>query len=617
MFFLEKFVKKKNKSKKILHDINALTNQIDKFEYISFDVFDTLLIRPYLEPKDVFRYIDTIIEKDLQSERDKQQNIIRRTRFSEFRIQAEKEAKTEVRENTPEIEDMTLDDIYEYFVKKYGEEWRKYKQLEIDLETQTLQANPEMMKIYKYAVDSGKKIIINSDMYLNKDILENILKLKGYDKYDKLYVSSDTKKLKSTGNQYDYICQDLNISGEQILHIGDNQKVDYDMAIEKCWNAYLYKKPADQFFENELNEKFLKLKEQNPYNIYISIVLGLIILRWINNKVNGTENYWQDFGFNIGGYLCYSYTKWILDKSREYNLSDLMFVARDGYVLQKIYDLIKNKNDAKSHYVYANRALKIKCLPDVKNAKKEMRLDVLINYLVEEDEEFKEKSLENGFVDLATKTIDEKKQFLLDNIDIVNRIANKNMLQYKEYIQAITYKGFRKGIIDTGCGEFSAQKLIENALEESVYGFYILKWQQTSSNIGFKQKHECFFKYTKDLHYYSLIETIMTSPEQSVIAIKDKKPVYQQCDDELFVNRSEIVNKIHNGVLEFTSLFFNVFDGFIIDIAKEYSIKETLNVFTKYLNSKDICEAKKLLFSMDAIESNSSLYDDFLVKGII
>ena len=109
----------------------------------------------------------------------------------------------------------------------------------------------------------------------------------------------------------------------------------------------------------------------------------------------------------------------------------------------------------------------------------------------------------------------------------------------------------------------------------------------------------------------------MTSPEQSVIAIKDKKPVYQQCDDELFVNRSEIVNKIHNGVLEFTSLFFNVFDGFIIDIAKEYSIKETLNVFTKYLNSKDICEAKKLLFSMDAIESNSSLYDDFLVKGII
>ena len=617
MFFLEKFVRKKNKSKKSLHDIIALTNQIEKFEYISFDVFDTLLIRPYLEPKDVFRHIDTIIEKDLQSERDKQQNIIRRTRFAEFRIQAEKEARAQKRELNPDVEDITLDEIYDYFVKKYGEEWEKYKQLEIDLETKTLQKNPEIYETYKYAVEKGKKIIINSDMYLNKDILENILKLKGYDKYDKLYVSSDTKKLKATGNQYDYICQDLNISGEQILHIGDNEKSDHDNAKEKGWHTYLYKKPADQFFENPLNEKFLKLKNKNPYNIYISIVLGLIILRWINNKVNGTENYWQDFGFNIGGYLCYSFTKWILDKSREYNLSDLIFIARDGYTLQKIYDLIKSENDAKPHYIYANRLLKIKCIPDIKNSKQEVRFDALMTALMEENEDFKQKCSDNGFLELGSKTIDEKRQFLLDNIDLVNNITEKHMAQYKDYITSIQYKGNKKGIIDTSCGEFSAQNLIEKALNESVYGFYILKWRQKRRYGGYQKQYECQFNSSENLHYYNLIETIMTSPEPSILEIKNKKPIYQQSNEELFLNRPAIIEQISEGIVEFTTLLLTIFDKFTLNLNSEYSIKQSLNIFTEYLNNQDLERCKTLLFSIETIENNKSLYDDFLRKDII
>ena len=32
------------------------------YEYVSLDVYDTLLVRPYVRPKDVFRHIDAVCE---------------------------------------------------------------------------------------------------------------------------------------------------------------------------------------------------------------------------------------------------------------------------------------------------------------------------------------------------------------------------------------------------------------------------------------------------------------------------------------------------------------------------------------------------------------------------
>lgn len=37
-----------------------------------------------------------------------------------------------------------------------------------------------MFEVFEYAKQQDKKIIITSDMYLNKNILENVLNLKGY-----------------------------------------------------------------------------------------------------------------------------------------------------------------------------------------------------------------------------------------------------------------------------------------------------------------------------------------------------------------------------------------------------------------------------------------------------
>ena len=128
-------------------DVGILKALINKHKVISFDIFDTLLLRPYAQPTDVFKHIGVLIKNGEIDDADKNDGKY----FEKYRIKAEQDCRKETKEQSNnEIEDITLDEIYDYFAKNYGEKWRKYKQLEVDIETQTLQVNPEMAEKFDY-----------------------------------------------------------------------------------------------------------------------------------------------------------------------------------------------------------------------------------------------------------------------------------------------------------------------------------------------------------------------------------------------------------------------------------------------------------------------------------
>ena len=79
-------------------NIDYLISETKKFEYISFDVFDTLLFRNVGDYKDIFYFIE---EKYNQQFSDKISN------FRTARIIAEQQAR-----NESQKEDITFDDIY-------------------------------------------------------------------------------------------------------------------------------------------------------------------------------------------------------------------------------------------------------------------------------------------------------------------------------------------------------------------------------------------------------------------------------------------------------------------------------------------------------------------------
>ena len=184
---------------------NTIKNK--KYKVVSFDIFDTLLLRPYVKPTDLFLHIEKLQNK---------------YGFANERITAEQKARDKNRDK----EDVTIYEIYQEIDSKYS----NMLDIEINLEKQVLTVHKQIKEIYDIAIQYAEKVIIVSDMYLTQDILQDILNEKGYNNYHKLYVSSEIKLTKNTGNLFKYILNDLSIDAKDVLHIGDNYHSDYKMA---------------------------------------------------------------------------------------------------------------------------------------------------------------------------------------------------------------------------------------------------------------------------------------------------------------------------------------------------------------------------------------------------
>ena len=125
--------------------------KLNKFEYISFDMYDTLIKRNIHNPKDIFRLVEVEFNKKYNA------NI---SNFYELRIESEKN----LRENS--TNELKLSDIYEYMKKYYSQKiCNNLMQIEENLEIELSQKNynPKVLDIYNWAL-KNKHIIISSDM---------------------------------------------------------------------------------------------------------------------------------------------------------------------------------------------------------------------------------------------------------------------------------------------------------------------------------------------------------------------------------------------------------------------------------------------------------------------
>lgn len=177
---------------------NEVKQLIDEYDIISFDIFDTLLKRPYDRPTDLFYDIE--MKERIPG-------------FAVNRINAEKEA----RDRYSECEDITLKQIYQEVQEKY----KPFMEKELKYELEKTEANDIVLPIFKYAVKRQKQIIIISDMYLHSSFLKKMLEINGIVGFSKLYVSSETMKTKTSGNMYAHVLRNIQ-KGKKVLHIGDN-----------------------------------------------------------------------------------------------------------------------------------------------------------------------------------------------------------------------------------------------------------------------------------------------------------------------------------------------------------------------------------------------------------
>lgn len=121
-----------------------------KTKVVSFDVFDTLVVRPFWYPTDLFMFLDREASKLLQTA-----DIVH---FSEFRKKYELEIRGKIAAEGRE--DVTFSEIYSYIEKNSpfpSDIVHALKCLELELELRFCTARKSTIELMNIAKDNGKK----------------------------------------------------------------------------------------------------------------------------------------------------------------------------------------------------------------------------------------------------------------------------------------------------------------------------------------------------------------------------------------------------------------------------------------------------------------------------
>ena len=210
-------------------------------QVVSFDIFDTLILRPFWTPADMFRLMNDEFNKVC--------GICSDANFFDIRVTAEQNCRARIHADCFGFEDITLDEIYDQIAMDYQfdkEPLEKIKELEQTLELRFCVSRNMGKQLFELAKFAGKKVIVCSDMYLPKDIIKQILKKNGY-QYDKLYLSSDLRVAKCTGNMFKYVTKKLGLPANSFVHVGDNWESDVISAHKQGWGSIFLPKTVDVF----------------------------------------------------------------------------------------------------------------------------------------------------------------------------------------------------------------------------------------------------------------------------------------------------------------------------------------------------------------------------------
>lgn len=305
----------------------------------SYDIFDTCLARTCGEPKHVFDMLGT---KVLGNHAEASEI----ADFTLIRMTAELEARRSLINN--QNEEVTLEDIYHYcdFSNLTNRDNKAIMQAELEIEEFVLLPIEETRSEIDKLVERGANVIYISDMYLPKSFIEDILKHLGFYVNENVYVSSDTKKTKVSGNLYDYVSNELKIDFRYWRHKGDNTYSDYRVPKRKGISAKLIKHPYNQY---ELMGKNVLLDGTKPNQGYAFSLSRAI-------RLSMPETPHSIFASTFVAPMFVSFVYKILRDSEKKGINHLFFVARDGYILYHIaLEFSKQFPDIELTYLYASR----------------------------------------------------------------------------------------------------------------------------------------------------------------------------------------------------------------------------------------------------------------------
>lgn len=239
----------------IEYSAKGLKELICLYDAISFDIFDTLVMRKVYFNYDIFHIVG-----------EKYKQIV--PNFFTARVTAERElSKTRY---------PYMEEIYDHIAKTLGlsdslkTEIMNY---EIEVERENIIPRDSVVDIFNYCKEIGKKVYIVSDMYMHQKDLEDIINKIGIVGYDKIFVSCeyDTSKPQHLFEEYK---KEVNVNS--YLHIGDSYACDIEPSAKVGIDSFRLmmsieryeqdgQTPSQDYRERKQQAEYVATKYNSPF----------------------------------------------------------------------------------------------------------------------------------------------------------------------------------------------------------------------------------------------------------------------------------------------------------------------------------------------------------------
>ena len=575
-------------------DIDSVKKEIDKAQAVSFDIFDTLITRLVPDPYDVFE----LVEKSSGD-----------VGFAKSRIEVERKLN---RTCVP-----TIDDIYKELISEEslsGNEADGLEKLEISFEKKLLIPRREAVSLFQYAREKGKQVSLISDMYLGKDILEPILKSCGIEGYDNLLISCDYGEKKTTG-LYD-IYKDK-VKANHYLHIGDDQDCDIEFAKMSGINARRILKPVDMA-EISSYKEILDL----PKNIYERLMTGMVISSVFNSPFalvhsagRPTIDNAYDLGFVLMGPLMTGFIYWLI-KNTEGKYDRILFAARDGYLVQKMYKIVENsvpeRKLPKDTYFYTSRMASIAA---------GVRDDEDLRYAAGQpfSGEFEDLLKKRFYLfDNEIKDPEENEtseQYCLRHKEAIFQRSEELRKNYLKYIEKTDIENEERLVFFDLVSSGSCQLGTESIMEREIPGLYFIHVEESyrkKANLKTKAYIESGLLLELKSYMalnYEPIEGITAPHDPTLLRFDDEgNPIFGKADR----TDGEIayIDEVQAGILEFCRLFSDIVGDNDVEIRSTYADSMYSLMRKKYSNVTN-CLLSSIMFQDDFMNREFVLKDMF------
>ena len=553
--------------------INQLADPAIKL--IAFDIFDTLLCRPLLDPES----IKAIVAERIGGE------------AGQLYIRNRPIAEQQAREAAGK--DVGMAKIFACLGKLTGlsdDMLARFRSLEENIEKASLSPRPGVVELYRQALDTGKPVALVSDMFLPRTVIEECLYSNRISGWDMLFLSNEIGLRKDTGELYDYVFDYYGITPAEMLMIGDNERSDVQIPCDKGVVAMHILKPVE--FARGL-PRFRSLIETNERsgNISQEMTLGLVVqdnFSTINFPKLDTDSLVQPTAFNVGysliGPLLVGFSQWLVENARNDGIERLYFLAREGQLIKRVYDIwsegLEDVPEA-DYLIVSRRAVSVPTLESLEDilsiAKATYFSSTIGNFLFERyglqlgEERWKQIAVKlgwgsNSLVEVHNQQIDHLLPLLTElNAEIIAE-ARLEYSAMKHYLKTMKLENpGRQAVVDIGYGA-TIQGYLNRLVATPVHGYYMMT-DQRSAKVTEKHKviirgcylHNVEYAMTSPLMYLRSfeLEKLLSSNDAQVIHYKmdqanDLTALYRELSNEETAG-SSFRMELQSGAIRFAS----------------------------------------------------------------